>query len=158
MIRKTLLLFLAIGFGLGLMTACGLLSPEPSFAPTHPPQETSAGRPLCSDCHGAETIKGSLKTFASFDHTPAFVKDHRYLANQSSGTCAACHAQSFCSDCHAGKTMMNPSVKLGNRPDRETPHRGNYLAVHRMDGKMDPTSCYKCHGRANNDKCIACHK
>ncbi len=148
---------LAAALGLGLMTACALVSPEASFARTHP-QELSAGRPTCSECHGTERVKSTQKTFASFDHTPAFVKDHKVQANQDSGTCAACHAQSFCSDCHGGKTAMLPSTKLANRPDRDMPHRADFLTMHRIEGKIDPTSCYKCHGRANNEKCSACHK
>lgn len=156
MSRKIVLQFLAVVFGLGAFTACALLSPETSFAPTHP-QELSAGRPMCSSCHGEDVAKGALKTYASFDHTPAFVKNHRFQATQDSATCASCHAQSFCADCHGGKVAMSPAIKLGNRPDRETPHRAGYLSMHRMDGKVDPSSCYKCHGRANNDKCRACH-
>jgi hypothetical protein len=30
--------------------------------------------------------------------------------------------------------------------------------MHRIDGKVDPASCYRCHGRTNNEKCIICHK
>ena len=157
MMRKTVLLFVAAVLGLGIFTACTILSPQTSFTPTHP-QGVEAGRPLCSDCHGTESMKGGLKTFESFNHTSIFVKNHRFQANQDSGTCASCHAPSFCADCHGGKVSMSPSVKLGNRPDREMPHRGNYLTLHRMDGKIDPTGCYKCHGRSNNDKCATCHK
>lgn len=157
MIRKTILLLVAT-LGIGILTACALLSPQTSFVPTHPEGVEAAGRPLCSDCHGTDAMKGGLKTYASFDHTPTFVKNHRFQANQDSGTCASCHAPSFCSDCHGGKVSMSPSIKMGNRPDRELAHRGNYLILHRMDGKMDPTSCYKCHGRSNNDKCATCHK
>jgi hypothetical protein len=148
---------LALAACLGLLTACALVSPDASFAPTHP-QELPAGRPTCSECHGTERVKSTTKTFASFDHTPTFVKDHKVQANQDPGTCAACHAQSFCSDCHGGKTAMLPSTKLGNRPDRESPHRTGYLTMHRIDGRIDPTGCYKCHGRANNEQCTACHK
>ena len=156
MIRKTILLCVAV-LGIGILTACALLSPQTSFTPTHP-QALEAGRPLCSDCHGTEAMKGGLKTYDSFNHTLTFVKNHRFQANQDSGTCASCHAPSFCADCHGGKVSMSPSVKLANRPDREMPHRTNYLILHRMDGKIDPTSCYKCHGRSNNDKCATCHK
>lgn len=155
MLRKFALLALALG--LGVMTACALVSPEASFAPTHP-QALDAGRPNCSDCHGTEAVKSTQKTFSDFNHTPNFVKDHKLQATQDSATCAACHAQSFCSDCHGGHVEMLPSVKLADRPDREMPHRGNYLTLHKIDGKIDPTGCYKCHGRANNDKCSACHK
>jgi len=157
MIRKSTLLSLAVALGLGLLSACSLLSPEKSFAATHP-QALGVGRPSCTECHGTETMKGGLKTYASFDHSPAFVKDHRFAAGQDSATCATCHAPSFCADCHGGKTPMKTSTKLADRPDRLSPHKGNYLTMHRIEGKMDPTSCYKCHGRANNDKCMTCHK
>ncbi|WP_306599016.1 hypothetical protein [Geothrix sp. 21YS21S-2] len=148
---------IAAGLGLGLLTACALVSPEASFARTHP-QELSAGRPSCTECHGTERVKSTQKTFASLDHTTTFVKDHKVQATQDGATCASCHAQSFCSDCHGGKTAMLPSAKLGNRPDRLSPHRTGYLTMHRIDGKVDPTGCFKCHGRANNEKCTACHK
>jgi hypothetical protein len=157
MIRKTALLSLVAALGLGLLTACSLISSEKSFAATHP-QALGAGRPVCSECHGTEAMKGNLKSYASLDHTATFVKEHRIAAGQDSATCATCHSQSFCADCHGGKTVMKPSAKLGNRPDREIPHRGNYLSMHRIEGKADPTSCFKCHGRANNEKCMTCHK
>jgi hypothetical protein len=155
MLKKIALL--ATVLGLGLMIACALVSPEPSFAHTHP-QALDPGRPTCSDCHGTDRVKSTQKSFASFDHTAAFVKDHKVQANQDGATCAACHAQAFCSDCHGGKTAMLPSTKLADRPDREMPHRTGYLTMHRIEGKLDPTGCYKCHGRANNEKCSACHK
>jgi hypothetical protein len=155
MLKKIALL--AVTLGLGLMVACGAISPSGSFAPTHP-QALEQGRPTCSECHGTDRVKSTQKTFASFDHTQAFVTNHKFAANQDPATCAACHAQSFCTDCHGGKTGMLPSTKLGNRPDRESPHRGDYLTMHRIDGKIDPTGCFKCHGRSNNEKCSACHK
>jgi len=150
------LALLAVTLGLGLMVACALVSPEASFAPVHP-QALEQGRPTCSECHGTDKVKSTQKTFASFDHTQAFVNNHKFQAGQDPNTCAACHAEAFCADCHGGKTAMLPSVKLGNRPDRESPHRGDYLTLHRIDGKVDPTSCFKCHGRSNNEKCTACH-
>lgn len=154
---KTSLIALAATFVLGLLTACSMLSSEKSFAPSHP-EQLGAGRPMCSECHTNELMKGGFKSYASMDHTPTFVKSHKFQANQDSGSCVSCHAPSFCTDCHGGKVPMTPSTKLGDRPDRMSPHRGGYLTLHRMDGKMDPTSCFKCHGRANNDKCTACHR
>jgi hypothetical protein len=53
---------------------------------------------------------------------------------------------------------MKPSTRYGNRPDREFQHRGNYITLHKIEGKLDPASCYRCHGRANNERCIACHR
>lgn len=156
MIRKAVLFCMAAALGLGLMLACGAVSPSASFAPTHP-QELGPGRPACSTCHGDETLAGAQKPYAAFDHTEAFVKDHRFLAGRDANVCAACHAQAFCADCHSAKAAMTPDVKLGNRPDREMPHRADYLTVHRFDGQADPASCFKCHGRGNNASCITCH-
>jgi hypothetical protein len=157
MARKTILQLLAVVLGLGMLAACGVVSPESSFAATHP-QELGPGRPMCSDCHGDDVMKGSLKPYAAFNHTPGFVKDHRFLAGQDTNTCAVCHAPSFCADCHGGKVVMSPATKLGDRPDRMSPHRGDYMTLHKIEGKIDPSSCYQCHGRANNDQCRACHQ
>lgn len=155
--RTSLFLTLVVAFGLAFLTACSMLAPMASFEPTHP-QALDPGRPSCSECHGDETMKDGARTYAAFDHTPTFIAQHRYAANMNSATCASCHSQAFCSDCHSGKTMMTPDTKLGNRPDREMPHRAGYLSLHRIDAKADPTGCYKCHGRANNDTCKACHR
>ena len=155
MFKKIALLSMALG--LTLLVGCGMVSPAESYAATHP-QELPQGRPNCTDCHGTDRVKSTQKTFASFNHTPEFVANHKFAVNQDAGTCAVCHAPSFCADCHAGKTAMLPSTKQANRPDMMSPHRTNYMALHRIEGKIDPTSCYECHGRANNAKCTACHK
>ncbi len=157
MSRRSTLLSLAAAFGLALLTACSIVSEADSHAVSHP-QALEPGRPMCTTCHGAEPMKDSGKTFAALDHTEAFVKNHSAQAGQGAQACATCHAPSFCTDCHAGKTPMTPSTKLGDRPDRAMPHRAGYLTLHRIEGKVDPTGCYKCHGRANNDKCRACHR
>ena len=157
MAKKTLLQVLGIVLGLGVLMACGLVSPEASFAATHP-DGLGAGKPVCSECHSNDTAKGALKPYASFDHTPTFAKNHKSQANQDLNTCATCHAQSFCVDCHGGKVPMKPAMKLSTSPDRLAPHRGDFLTLHKIEGKLDPSSCYACHGRANNDKCRACHR
>ena len=71
-----------------------------------------------------------------------------YLVNAGGG----------CNDCHTNQVEMKPSIKYGNRPDRDMPHRGNYMTLHKIEGKLDPASCYRCHGRANNERCMTCHR
>jgi hypothetical protein len=157
MARKIVYQMSVLMVGLGLLMGCGVVSPESSFVATHP-QELGAGRPMCADCHGDEVMKGSMKPYSAFNHTPDFVKNHRFLAGSDGNTCAVCHAPSFCADCHGAKTVMKPATKLGERPDRMSPHRGDWMTLHKMEGMADPSSCYQCHGRANNDKCRACHQ
>ena len=155
--RPSPLAWLVVVLGLGFLSACAMLAPETSFAATHP-EKLGPGRPMCSTCHTTDLLNGARKPFGAFDHTPAFVKDHGLLAGRDPGTCATCHGQSFCSDCHGGKTMIPPAVFLGNRPDRATPHPAAYLSIHQIDGKLDPARCYTCHGRANQERCAGCHR
>ena len=143
--------------GLGVLTGCSILSQEASFAATHP-EKLGPGRPMCTTCHDVEVLPGARKPYSTFDHTPSFLKNHASAVGRDAGTCAVCHGQSFCSDCHGGKTMIPPAVLLGNRPDRDVPHRAGYLSYHQIDGKVDPGRCYTCHGRSNNERCTACHK
>lgn len=157
MARRSMMKVLGAALGLLVLVACGLVSPETSFTATHP-EGVGAGKPICSDCHSTDVAKGALKPYASFDHTAGFVKDHKFQASQDANTCATCHGQSFCADCHGGKVAMKPALKLSDAPDRLAPHRGDYLTLHKIEGKLDPSSCYTCHGRANNDKCRACHR
>ena len=35
---------------------------------------------------------------------------------------------------------------------------GDYLSRHRIEGRIDPVSCLKCHGRQNNERCKLCHR
>lgn len=138
------------------MTACShLFTGESNLPASH--GALPEGRVDCTECH-EDQIKGVLKPYTAFSHSAAFVKNHRFYASSDERLCAACHKGSFCNDCHANELEIKPSVKLGDRPDRELVHRGDYLTLHKIDGRIDPASCYKCHGRTNNEQCVACHR
>ena len=131
-------------------------APDSSLPASHP-EALGEGRVSCSECH-EDQVKGILKPYASFNHSTNFILNHRFYAAQDSRLCATCHKGSFCNDCHASRDTMKPATKLGDRPDRMVPHRGDYMTQHRIDGKLDPASCYKCHGRGNNKICLNCHR
>jgi hypothetical protein len=153
--NKLCIFFMLAVAALGI-TACSLFSNESSLPAWHA-EELGEGRPICVECH-EDQIRGTMKPYASFIHSQEFIKNHRLYAAREAYLCASCHKGSFCNDCHANETEIKPSIKLGNRPDRELIHRGDYLTLHKIDGKIDPGSCYKCHGRANNEKCVVCHR
>ncbi|KAF0216005.1 MAG: lipoprotein cytochrome c 5 heme-binding [Geobacteraceae bacterium] len=152
-------LFLPVSIVAGIMTitACSHIFSTESSLPAAHPEAVGEGRVACSECH-EDQIKGVLKPYATFNHSQLFVKEHRFYAGSNDKLCASCHATSFCNDCHANELEIKPSIKLGDRPDRELIHRGDYMTRHKIDGKIDPTSCFRCHGRANNEQCIVCHK
>jgi hypothetical protein len=140
--RIVFLLVLVMLFGI---YACAHTT---SIVVQHPVELTTA--PLCSDCHQDGR--------ASLDHTSDFTKRHRFYAEQQSRTCTVCHTESFCSDCHAHKDELKPSDKYNDSPERTLPHEGDYLNQHKIDGRIDPASCMKCHGRSNNERCRVCHR
>ncbi len=119
-----------------------------SMAALHPVEVT--GLPMCSDCH--------TDGRAALDHTSDYIARHRFYAEQQSRTCTVCHKESFCSDCHAHKDELKPSDKYKDSPELSLPHRGDYLNQHKIDGRINPASCMKCHGRTNNERCRVCHR
>uniref|UniRef100_A0A831UCS6 Cytochrome C n=1 Tax=Geobacter metallireducens TaxID=28232 RepID=A0A831UCS6_GEOME len=157
MIRHKLFALFAAVAGIVAISACTHAVSREASLPSWHPQELATGRVDCSECH-EDRVRGVVKPFASFSHSPIFVKEHRYYAGQDDRLCATCHKRSFCNDCHANELEIKPSIMHGDRPDRELIHRGDYLTRHQVDGKIDPTSCYRCHGRTNNEQCVACHR
>jgi len=120
-----------------------------SIVKKHPVEVT--GMPNCAECH--------TDKWQSFNHKAAnFYDKHRFYAQDQRLACAACHKDSFCSDCHAHKEEIKPSDKFAGSPQRNLPHRGDFLSQHMIDGQVNPASCAKCHGRQNNEGCKTCHR
>lgn len=114
----------------------------------HPEEITE--KPLCSECHDDDKV--------ALDHTADYLMRHKFYSTQQQQTCAVCHKQSFCADCHANYEEIKPSDKYKDSPERALPHRGDYLTRHQIDGKINPAACFKCHGRQNNRGCRRCHR
>lgn len=129
---------------LAFVAACAQTA---SMAAKHPVELTE--RPLCRDCH--------TDWRSSLDHTQDFYARHRYYAAQRREVCELCHAASFCAECHANKSEIKPSDLHKDEPDRTMPHPGDYLTQHQIDGRINPASCFPCHGRQNNARCKVCH-
>lgn len=140
-----------------ILAACAQMNTIPGLPASHPEALVSGQQVSCAECH-EDQQKGTMKAFDAFSHSPSFVKNHRFYASSDERLCSTCHKSSFCNDCHTNQVEMKPSLKYGNRPDRDMPHRGNFMTMHRIEGKLDPASCYRCHGRANNERCISCHR
>ncbi len=156
MARRTLQIVMILAFSLLAVSGCKPISQSESVPPKHP-EELDLVRPDCTECH-EDVSTGALKPYESFRHTGTFVKNHKQYARQGQGLCTACHKPSFCQDCHVRKEGLKPNVKKSDRPERMLPHRGDYIIQHRLDGRVNPGKCFKCHGNKNNAKCKACHK
>jgi len=154
--RNKFLTFLALFIlGLGLV-ACAALDSGKDLPVRHLSSEDAGGSTSkCTDCHEARGDKLALGTFV---HTSTWGSNHRQTAYQNEAVCSMCHQTSFCTDCHAAQTELKPSLKNQSDTYRQTPHRGDYLSRHRIDGRVDPSSCFRCHGNPKATKtCVACH-
>jgi hypothetical protein len=138
-----------------LLCACAGLKGGYSIPSSHP-EELSKNRPVCSSCH--EAGEGKL-VYKRFDHTTAFARgDHKNEAYQDARVCEMCHAQSYCNDCHVTRTELKPETRRASETYRQMPHRGDYRTRHRIDGRLDPASCYSCHGNPKaSASCAVCH-
>ena len=131
--------------------------PIPETHKYHLTGSTITARTPCTECHSDNTGV-ALKPIAIFNHSSGFIRNHRFFASQNNLMCSSCHRPSYCADCHANKAELKPSFKHFDAPERASPHRGNYLFQHRIDGRIDPTPCFRCHGRQNNALCRRCHR
>lgn len=138
-----------------LVTACTNLPSSSTLPAKHPSAEEIGAEPkVCTDCHDPQ---GTV-AFKRFVHTADWGKSHRAEGYQAADVCAICHETSFCNDCHASRVELKPSDKNDTEPYRSMPHRGDYLTRHRIDGKIDPTSCFRCHGNPKASRtCAPCH-
>jgi len=139
-----------------LIAGCSILSETQSVPPKHP-EELAARRVDCRECH-EDVSTGALKPYETFRHSQVFLGQHGLYASQGQNLCASCHGPSFCQTCHARHEELKPNTKMGDRPDRALPHRGDYLVLHQIDGRLDPGSCFRCHGNKNDARCRACHR
>ena len=134
----------------------GCVGPGRKEAPSRHPEELTLQDTDCLECHDDE-LTGNLKPYGTFSHTNSFLLRHGTYAGQARDLCNSCHGEPLCMECHATSDELMPSLKHGDRPDRDLPHRGDYIVQHQIDGRLDPGSCVTCHGNWNYGKCEQCH-
>lgn len=107
----------------------------------------------CTQCH--TDLKG-YKPVTAFAHQGDWLHTHGTLARESGESCAACHDQTFCAECHSPQTAPGrPSIVFPERVDRSFIHRGDFVSRHMIEQEANPQSCRKCHGSAF---CQSCHE
>ncbi len=155
MANKSLLTNLTLLAVLLLVAACAGLQSRYTLPARHPSAaELTVSPKVCTDCHE----RGQELAYERYVHTADFGSNHRPEATQGEAVCAMCHQTSFCNDCHATRIELKPSLKNQSETYRSSPHRGDYLSRHRIDGRVDPTSCFRCHGNPKAAQtCARCH-
>jgi hypothetical protein len=108
----------------------------------------------CALCH-RDLSRYAIKPVAAFSHGVGFEKNHRLQARAQPETCATCHQQTFCSECHAKTNSPRIDVQLPERVDRSFIHRNDFLSRHPIEASADEATCQRCHG---TDFCQSCHR
>jgi len=107
----------------------------------------------CTPCH--VDLKRYEKPVAAFKHAGDFLRLHGALAQPTAETCAQCHEQTFCADCHSATTVpVRQSIAFPEEVRRSFIHRGDFVSRHMIEAGGNPASCRKCHG---SQFCDSCH-
>ncbi len=107
----------------------------------------------CTPCH--TDLKKYEKPVASFKHAGEWLKLHGAMARPTAESCAQCHEQTFCADCHtATTTPARQAIVFPEDVKRDFIHRGDFVSRHMIEAGASPASCRKCHG---SQFCDACH-
>ncbi len=144
--------------------ACHKVLPEPGMEelPVPPMAACTAchnhqddfARAKCRPCH-VDLKEYALKPVTVFAHQGEWLLNHGTYARPSAESCAACHDQTYCAECHSATTTpARPSILFPEEVTREFIHRGDYISRHTVDVAAFPASCRRCHGSAF---CEACH-
>jgi hypothetical protein len=108
----------------------------------------------CSTCH-VDLKHYPLKPVVELSHQGDFLRRHAIVARAGTASCAACHEQNFCLDCHARTAMTPIEVRLPDRPDRQFVHWNDFIGRHPVEARADPASCTRCHALTS---CENCHR
>ena len=155
MVFKKIILMFNLAMLIIYIAACASLKIMNDLPLRHPEDIMGQGRPMCTNCHEPED---DTFAYSLFNHTLYFIENHRFQAKQTRRTCMICHQERTCNECHALRLELNPSIKSQAEPFRRTPHLGDYVSRHAIEGRIDPVSCFRCHGNPKTSKtCGSCH-
>ncbi|HEU4383456.1 MAG TPA: cytochrome c3 family protein [Anaeromyxobacteraceae bacterium] len=109
----------------------------------------------CSPCH-VDLKRFPLKPVAAYRHEANFLQTHADWARSGAQTCAQCHDQTKCAECHAATTgPLKQDVQFPERVQSDFIHRGDWVSRHQIEASADPAGCRRCHG---SGYCRSCHE
>jgi len=137
-----------------VILACATIQ-EMWILPSQHPDVDEDDLRFCMECH--EESDDNIR-YSRYSHSPLFAEKHRFVAQQNQAVCNMCHQPSDCDICHGTGIELKPSDKDPTSTFRRMPHRGDYLTRHRIDARIDPVSCRRCHGNPKTSaSCNSCH-
>jgi hypothetical protein len=109
----------------------------------------------CLGCH--PTMREMpLRAIAEFDHAGDWMTRHGLRARSQATTCAQCHTESACNDCHSNVAPATNFRLFPEETGRSLLHRGDFTTTHSIEARLDGATCLRCH--QNPGYCEACHR
>lgn len=109
--------------------------------------------PRCVNCH-AQADLPKLKPETFLRHDIGFARHHGAQARMHEKTCAECHAQQQCDDCHNADSPLSFAVRNPERASLDSIHPPGFATHHSVDARAEPARCLTCHSVPS---CDACH-
>ncbi len=107
----------------------------------------------CQSCHAQKQASDPLncrvchlqgKDLRPISHKLEWTHAHQFEAESDPATCAQCHTNTYCQNCHEGKNLSHRTHPL------------NFEWNHAIEAKMNKTQCLACH--QDELYCIQCHR
>jgi hypothetical protein len=122
----------------------------------------------CLDCHGddprfARSECDTCHVDLSMDprpprshmtHPADFADSHGPMAAGARDSCASCHSERFCTQCHGASVPALPWRLDPADPMAPSVHRAGFRARHAEESRLAPASCASCH---SEKFCSDCH-
>ena len=131
----------------------GRPAPRPSMETCASCHEEHLASGECALCH-EDLSRYPLRPVSLFSHKGDFLRAHARDGRSKGSSCALCHEQTFCADCHASTVAARVEMLKPERVDRAFIHRGDYESRHSVEAKAEPALCQRCHGE---QFCESCH-
>ncbi len=111
-------------------------------------------QPTCLNCH-AQADLTRLKPETFIRHDGAFMRQHGKQARMLESTCAQCHAEKECDDCHNATAPLSFAQKHPEllQRDSDSIHPPDFLSRHAMAARSEPARCLTCHTVPSCDSC-----
>jgi len=154
-INRYLVISLAIILmSLIVFSGCSSMDQTESMSERH--EMGMEGLSRCLNCHETDTSETIM--YERYSHTKYFIEKHKSPARRNPEICALCHRESSCNDCHATQIELKPSIKYQTKTYSPMMHRGDYLTRHKLDARINPAPCFRCHGNPKSSRtCVRCH-
>lgn len=108
----------------------------------------------CYGCH-VDMEREGLRPEEQWVHGPDFLKEHAVRAGTTGEVCGSCHADRFCTTCHAGGlSPVTPAQLAFDDPFAPSVHRAGFFSRHSMEARGQPGLCTNCH---DVSACGGCH-